>query len=379
MMERKGAVMAAGIRRSALCSVFAVCISTLAFAQEDEALHRFAGDLYRAGAEVRVDDANVEDLYAAGETITVDTIVRESVHAAGRQIRLNRLVGDDVYAAGYAVDIGGAVSGDVTVAGYRVELGTDGSIGQDALLAGRFVLVRGPIAGDANLAGETVEISAPISGSVEIRASEIRFTDGARIDGTLSYWSSNEVEVPAAVTPAGRVTAHLVEEMSPRGTVVGAFIGSLIFLLVIGAIFALLFPRVLMRAQTKFSERPWACLFLGFATTSALFGAILVFATSIIGIPLVPLLLLALPFALAAGYLTSAYLLGHRVLKLFRFESDAGRLSTLFAVLAGIIVLLIVGLVPILGWVIVVLATVLGIGALCALRFNLQKQTSGAA
>ncbi len=371
--------MTAGFRRAAFCSAFSVFLAGLAFAQEHEAQHRFAGDLYRAGAEVRVDDANVEDLYAAGETITVDTNVRESVHAAGRQIRVNRLVGDDVYAAGYAVDIAGAVSGDVTAAGYRVELGPDGSIGQDALLAGRRVLIRGPIAGDANLAGETVEISGPISGSVEIRASEIRFTDDARIDGTLSYWSPNEIEVPAAVIPAGRITAHLVEEMGSRRTMVGALIGSLIFFLVIGAIFALLFPRMLMRAQTKFSERPWACLFLGFATTSALFGAIAVLAMSIIGIPLVPLLLLALPFALAAGYLTSAYLLGHRVLKLFRFESDTGRLSSLFAVIAGIIVLLIVTLIPILGWVIVVLATVLGMGALCALQFNIRKQTFGAA
>jgi len=370
--------MTAGFRRAAFCSAFSVFLASLASAQEDEAQHRFAGDLYRAGAEVRVDDTDVEDLYAAGETITIDSNIRESVHAAGRQIRVNRLVGDDLYAAGYAVDIGGAVSGDVTAAGYRVELGTDGSIGQDALLAGRIVLIRGPIAGDANLAGETVEISAPISGSVEIHASEIRFTDDARIGGTLSYWSPNEVEVPAAVIPTGRVTMHLVEEMSPRRTIVGALIGSLIFFLVIGAIFALLFPRMLMRAQTKFSERPWVCLFLGFATTSALFGAILVFAMSIIGIPLIPLLLFALPFALAAGYLTSAYLLGHHVLKLFRFESDASRLSTVFAVFSGIVVLLIIGLIPILGWVIVVLATVLGIGALCALRFYRETQTSAA-
>lgn len=367
--------MPAWIRNAAFCSTFFACLSTVVFAQDNLALHRFAGDFYGAGVEVRVDSDGIEDLYAAGETVTVDANIRESAHAAGRQIRVNRGVGGDLYAAGYAVDIGGAVSGDFTAAGYRVELGNDGSVGEDALLAGRFVLIHGPIAGDANLAGETVEIAAPISGSVEIRASEIRFSDDARIGGTLAYWSPNEIEVPASVIPPERVTSHLVEEMSsPRDAIVGVIVGSFLFFLVIGGIFALIFPRILMRAQAKFSERPWACLLLGFASTSALIGATILFAVSIIGIPLVPILLLVLPIALLAGYLTSAYLLGHRVLRLFRVEADAGRLATLGAVLAGIIILLIVGLIPMLGWVIVVLATVLGIGALCALRFGRQFQ-----
>jgi hypothetical protein len=371
--------MSAWIRTAVLFPIVFACFSAPALAQEDEVEHRFAGDFYGAGVEVRVDEADVEDLYAAGETVTVDANVRESAHAAGRQVRVNRGVGGDLYAAGYAVEIGGAVGGDVTAAAYRVELGGDGSVGEDVLLAGRFVLVHGPIAGDANLAGETVEIAAPISGSIEIRASEIRFSDDARIGGTLDYWSPKEIEIPASVIPPGRVTSHAVEEMpSPGEGVVGAIVGGLLFFLVIGGIFALLFPRILMRAQVKFSERPWACFLIGFSATSALLGAIILSAASVIGIPLVPLVLLALPFALLAGYLTSAYLLGNRVLRLFRVEADAGRLATLGAVLAGIVVLLVVGMIPLLGWVIVVLATVLGMGALCALLFGRLLQTEAA-
>ena len=371
--------MPAWIRNVLFCSTCFFGLSTPVLAQEDQVEHRFGGDFYGAGVEVRIDDAAVEDLYAAGETITVDSNVRESAHTAGRQVRVNRAVGGDLYAAGYAVDIGGAVGGDVTAAGDRVGVGDGGSVGEDVLLAGRFVLIHGPISGDANLAGETVEIAAPISGSVEIRASEIRFSDDARIGGTLAYWSPNEIEIPATVIPPGRVTSHLVDRMGPgEDSIVGALVGSLIFFIVVGAIFALVFPRILMRAQAKFSERPWVCLLIGFAATSALLGAIVVFAASIIGIPLVPLILLALPFALLAGYFTSAYLLGHRVLRLFRVEADSGRLATLGAVLAGIVILLIIGLIPMLGWVIVVLATVLGIGALCALLLGRQLQTDAA-
>ena len=58
VVERKGAVMTAGFRRVAFCSAFSVVLASLAFAQEDEAQHRFAGDLYRAGAEVHVDDTD---------------------------------------------------------------------------------------------------------------------------------------------------------------------------------------------------------------------------------------------------------------------------------------------------------------------------------
>lgn len=370
--------------RIAACFLAVIAfMPSLAVAQDDEAEHRFAGDLYRAGADVHIDEGNIEDLYAAGETITVDTNVRESVHAAGRRIRLNRAIGDDVYVAGYAIDIGGAVQGDVTAAGYRVELGAAGSIGQDALLAGRSVYVRGAVAGDANLAGETVELSGPISGSVEIHASEIRFTDDARIDGTLTYWSPTTINVPATVIAPGRVTGHLIEDVSSRGGFVRGFVrgllAGLLFLMLIGALFALLFPRTLTRAQSKLSAKPWSGLLLGAVAVSALFGAMVVLGASIIGIPLVLLVALAVPFILMVGYLTAAYVLGHLALGLIRVKLVEGRLAALGSVLVGLVLLLIIGLIPILGWIVLVFATLFGIGALGLVLLDRYGQGANAA
>src|SRR5690606_22854349 len=138
------------------------------------------------------------------------------------------------------------------------------------LFAGRNVLVRGAIAGNASLAGETVEVAAPITGSVESRARNIRFADGARIDGTLAWWRREEVEVPATVIAANRVTGHTIARdesagMPPFG-VAAYIIGGLLFfaaVLIVAALFAWIFPGPLQRSRAVLVDHPWWTFFLG--------------------------------------------------------------------------------------------------------------------
>jgi hypothetical protein len=231
------------------------------------------------------------------------------------------------------------------------------------------------------LAGETVEIAAPVSGSVRIHADTIRFGPNARIDGTLEYWSDTPVTVPANVIPAARVTAHEVEDDEGAPPGIGALIiGSLAFLLlllILAALFAFLAPVSLARTREALAARPWRTLFLGVIATSALFGAILVLGASLIGIPLVPLIIICIPFALFAGYLTTAHAIGSLILR--RRSLAATGLGALSGMALGILVLVLVGLIPLLGWVIAVTAVVLGLGTWFALLLAPRNLEPGAA
>jgi cytoskeletal protein CcmA (bactofilin family) len=181
--------------------------AALAQESDDNRRQRFNDNIFAAGSEVRVTESGLKDVFAAGETVTVDSDVRETAHAAGRQVRVNRPVGQNVYAFGYDVDIEAPVGADVIAAGFRVAIGPNASVAGDVIAAGRTIAIRGPVMGGASLTGGTVEIAAPISGSVQIRAREIRFAEGARIDGTLSYTSLTPVTVPAGV---------ILRSVSPR-------------------------------------------------------------------------------------------------------------------------------------------------------------------
>lgn len=339
-------------------------------AQDKVAERRLGDDLFVAGSDVRVVQGGLEDVFAAGRDIAMTANVRESVHLFGRRLRISGGVGQDAYAAGQEVEIRGPVTGDVTAAGERVELA--GSAGADIALAGKEVTVTGPVGGDASLVGEVVEIAAPITGSVQVRAERIRFGPGARIDGTLAYWSPNRVDVPASVIAANRVTGVRTEaarktaetKVVPRAV---RFLVGVVVFLVLAAILAAVVPRRLVEAHERIVERPWLNLLLGVIATSALCGSILVLALSIVGLPLIPIVLVLTPFVFALGYLTAAFAVGRLSLGLARVRPIEGWLGAITAMATGVVLLAVLRLIPVLGWLVLVFAVMVGLGAWFAL------------
>lgn len=335
--------------------------------EESGASHRFGDSLFVAGQAIDMREDGLRNVYAAGERVAVDAAVAGTVHAAGRAVRLEAPIGGSVYAGGYSVDVAAPVAGNVTAAGYEVTIAGEGSVGGDALLGGRYVAVDGPITGNAMLTGETVEIAAPIAGSVEIRAREIRFGPGAQIGGTLAYWSDRAAQVPDGVIAADKVTATILTP-PPHPPAASLAIGGALFfglvLLVLAALFVLVLMPALAGAGAALAARPGRSFLIGIVALSALFGSIFVFAVSLIGIPLVPVVILLIPLVLAAGYITSAYALGGRLLARIGAPISDNRWAALGAVVVGLVILALLHAIPIFGWVVGVLATLFGLGAL---------------
>lgn len=358
--------MTAFHRRLGLALALFAGLAASAAAQEDQAARRFGDDLFIAGEDVRVVESGLEDVFAAGQTVTVSGNVDESVHAAGARVQVTGSTGRDVYAAARAVELRGAVTGDAVAFGQRVQL--TGSATQDVLFAGQTIEIAGPVGGDATLMAETVEIAAPISGSVQIRAGEIRFGPAARIDGTLEYWSPNPVTIPPGVIAPERVTGVRTEAHERREERAAfdrgvAFGIGVIVMLVLAAIFSALAPRRLEQAHAGAVERPWLNLLLGLVAGSAIFGSILVLAVSIIGIPLIPVVILLAPLALLIGYLTAAFSVGRLSLGLAKVRLGDGWTGAFAAMATGVVLLAVIRLIPIFGWVVLVLAILVGLGA----------------
>lgn len=355
----------------AICAVFlSVVLAVPVLAQESTRRFVFGNDVFAAGSDVRI-TGDAQDVFAAGETVTLDSNIGQSAYLVGRTVRVTRAVGGTLHAAGYDVDIAGAVAGDVIAAGYRVEIAPAAAVAADVLAAGRNVFVRGAVMGNALLTGQTVEIAGLISGNVQIRARTIRFGDGGRIDGTLEYWSEDDIAIPAGVIAADRVIAHRIEPSSARSMPFAAFvIGGLVFLafcLVIMSILAFVLAKPLARAREALAARPWRALALGAIVVSALLGGIFVLAVSLVGIPLVPLLILLIPLTLFVSYVTAAHAAGALLVTRARRAETTSGFIALAAMFVGLVILVLVGAIPILGWVVCVFAVWLGLGAWIAL------------
>ncbi len=363
-------------RRGALALVLLLAATGMGAAQDADRhdaageAHRIGASLFASGFDVVVAEAGVRNVFAGGEGVTITAPVAGTVHAAARSVRISAAVGG-LYAAGYRVQIDAPVAKDAVAFGYAVEVGAGGSIGGDAVLTGRKVTLDGPVAGDAVLTGETVTINAAIGGSADIRAREIRFGPNAKVGGTLSYKSPVTQTVPATVAAADRVEARVMPMMQPpvAETYKRPF-AWLAALAVAGLILVLLLLPVMVSSGAVLVERFWTGLLAGFLALSALIGSIVVAAVTVIGLPLVPLILVAIPLLLLAGYLTSAFTLGGAVIARLRGGRPASRLLALAATLLGLVILALLGAVPFLGWLVGLVATMAGLGALALSLFG---------
>ena len=82
---------------------------------------------------------------------------------------------------------------------------------------------------------------------------------------------------------------------------------------------------------------------------------------TIVGIPIGLLILLAFPLAISIGLVLAAFGLADRILNRDRAERSGG--SRFVALLVGVVILAVVGLIPILGFVVGIIALLVGLGA----------------
>jgi hypothetical protein len=123
-----------------------------------------------------------------------------------------------------------------------------------------------------------------------------------------------------------------------------------------------------MRRQVL--ARPFRILWLGFLTQSAVIGAAVLFAMTVIGLLLVPAMVLLALAGGFAGYVIAAYSFGVGLMLAFgRLEPDSAGER---AIAAGIGALAagVIGLIPFLGWLFVLALVLTGIGAITARVFR---------
>jgi hypothetical protein len=116
--------------------------------------------------------------------------------------------------------------------------------------------------------------------------------------------------------------------------------------------------------RDRVSARPFRTLGIGFLTLSALIGAAVVLALTIVGILVAPVLILAAVLIGLAGYVVTVYIFGSTVWEAIgRGEPDTLGERAIAALIGALLASVIV-LVPFLGWLFMLAAVLLGMGAL---------------
>jgi hypothetical protein len=357
-----------------------LCLLSAAPAMADTDEMTLGGDVYVGGSGTTA-TAAARDLFVAGGTVTARGSAAGDGHFAGFDVGVETEVAGDVYAAGGAVTIRAAVGEDVTAMGMSVSLADSAGVGGNARLMGGSVVIEGPVAGALLATGGEVVIDAEIAGDVRVAAGELRFGPRARIGGRLDYAGPEELAIPATVIDPARVTftraAHMERmaeasrewggreypELPGAKAAFGFLVITIGFFVVLAAVALALAPDRVEAMRREALARPGVALLGGVVGLATVFGLVPVAAMTIVGIPLLPVVLLAALILWTLGYAFGVYVVALRVWTMMGGEEPAmaGRLG-IYA--AGLLVVALLNVVPFAGWALNFTLVLFGIGAL---------------
>jgi hypothetical protein len=340
-------------------------------------------DIWRAGARVHAVASEHENLWAAGATVAVRGSVKNDVRAAGAEVDVDAVVGRDtwaagaivaiageskrnLYAAGARVNVDARIGGKLSVAGARVLIGPRTEVAGATRVAGADVVFAGTSRGPAEFYGDSVQIDGRIMGDLRVRARSVSLAKGAVVDGNAVFETLDEPQIDVGATVRGRqtVTIPMRTSIDRRSIFVG--LGAAV-LFGVGAGFVL--GLIMLLAARPFVERaidamwtvPVRSAFVGLGVLVLVPIVAALIMVTIVGIPIGLLILLAFPLAVAVGFVLAAFGLSDRLMNRDRVERSFG--GRLLLLIVGLIILAVVGLIPVLGFVVGVLALLIGLGA----------------
>jgi cytoskeletal protein CcmA (bactofilin family) len=251
---------------------------------------------------------------------------------------------------------------------------TGGAVVPAGQTAGDVVVVDGTVRIAGRATGDVVSISGPIRISGRVDGDVIAVSDRAflaptaRVGGDLRYGDERPVLARGAQVGGEISNENWSDAASGWGWVGGVawWLAVSVSTLIVGALLVWLAPGALYAAERAVRERLGATVGWGVAIAIlAPLLAILALVT-LVGIPFgIALLFAAIPVLLVA-YVTGAWIVGRRVLS----NRSA---SPWAALLAGWGILRVLALIPVLGGLVGLAATVVGLGALAVALWRSRR------
>jgi cytoskeletal protein CcmA (bactofilin family) len=336
-------------------------------------------DVYAIGGSINIQGTVTGSVIATGGTITVSGNISRDLIAAGGTINVTGKVDGSIRAAGGTITLSGPVGEDVVVAGGTLNVGSGATIGRDLVIGVGTATVAGPVARRVLASAGTLTLQSKVGGDVTAQVDHLSLEPGARIGGKLDYTSNNEVQKASEATVAGTTTRHPRQDASAPGpgTVLLNWLRALIGIFALGLLLLLLFPRFSARTVETLERAPLPSLGIGLGVLVLVpIAALILFVIGLliggwwIGLLLIP----AWVLACALGFIVSGFFVGRVLVRQF------GRMGIhpVWILLGGLVVLTVVGLLPVIGWLVSLAAIVFGVGALI-IALSRQRQAAPAA
>ncbi len=365
--------------------------------------YAFAQSNFRSGNSVVLPAGQIveKDYFASGQDVSIDGTVNGDAYMAGGNVTLNGTVNGDLLAVGGNITLNGEVTGNVRIAGGNITV--NGKIGRNVTAAGGSIIIAsgvqiagsvtsaggnlnllGDIGKNANLAGGQVNIADSVNGDVNAAVGQLTFSPQAKVNGNVIYWS----EKKATLSPQSSVSGIIKQNIPPKrlrpkaysvgktvasGIITAVKVMSFLTALIIGLLLLKLFPTATKQISQTAKNNMLLSLGAGFLALAVTPFAVIMLLITFVGIPLAILWIIFVVFDLWLAKIFIALALGMAIAGYFKQKWGA-----YLALLLGLIVYYIIGIIPVIGWLFTFFAGIIGFGAIILTKKNyfqnLQKK-----
>lgn len=275
----------------------------------------------------------------------------------------------------FVLRAGETLRGNLTVFGGDVMLEAGSRVEGDISAFGGSVVIAGEVTGDVSIIGGTANIAptAVVEGDIVRVNSTINRAPGATVRGRETTMDVpflpevRQVERTVITLPMRDERGPLGWLFSLVGSAIAALFGAFLITLVTLVIVALLPANVAQAATT--ATKDWLVSgAVGALTLIAVPIVAVILAITICLLPIAVLLMLAYAVAVLAGWAVSATIVGERVMRAL----NRADWTSLGRALAGAVLLALLGSVPLIGGLVGLAASALGLGALILTRAGTQ-------
>lgn len=314
--------------------------------------------LYIAGNTVDVAGTVNGDVFCAGENVTISGTVNGDILCAGQTVRIAGTVNGDVRAAGQNLTVDAAIKGSATLAGQTVTASAQSKIGRDVTIAGQEIALNGAVGRDVVAGSNAGVLNGLIGRNVSAGVEQLRLGSDASVKGDITYSSRNQLQRDGGAEVAGTVTQHQPQNKR-GGTPWMLSVWWLVAMLIFALLVAVLMPQTLHRANRVGRQRPWLTALVGLL--ASILGPVVVVGllVSVFGViaGVVALLVWLVLLMLSGPF--AAYAFGHVVVEKLKSNDNI-----IWTMLAGTAILLLVYMIPFVGFGAMLLALWYGLGML---------------
>ncbi len=338
-----------------------------------ELAKRVYGPHFFTGESVVITEDLVGDVYVGSGQVLVEGKIDGDLLVGGGKVTLNGEVTEDVRVAAGDVVFNGRVGQDVTAGAGTVTFGPNSEVAGSVTVGSGMVVFNGEVIGDVWVGAGATQLSGVFGQDVNLETSEVQVLPNAIISGNLTAKYEEKADVSDQAQIMGeqnlekKYRAVQTEQARDRMVNFNKGMGqaksgmALLLGLVSGLVLMYLFPKAADAVTSELLKNPLSSLGWGLIKLMVVpLGAVLLMVT-IVGLPLAFLMLMGY----AMGMMVASWVAGKAIGEAVYKKSKVSFLKNRYIQFAvGLVLLKLVGLLPLVGWLIKLISFLMGFGAL---------------